>query len=120
MENEIKELIAFWQETTIDETRLEYISDTSKTIIRQLKSLLKFKQEKCCEKVIKMKEIRKFFVMENEIKKLIEKYKKQIKEKGRYPDIFDMEEIEKDLEFLLKFKQENCCGKQEKYENKTK
>ena len=44
MENEIKKLIDKWEETTIDETRLVYISDTSKVIISQLQSLLKLYQ----------------------------------------------------------------------------
>lgn len=41
MENEIKRLIEVWQETTIDETRLVYISDISKKMVSQLQSLLK-------------------------------------------------------------------------------
>lgn len=61
--------------------------------------------------------------MENEIKKLIEKYDTYIAEeenvgiKARISG-----EICRDLECLLKFKQENCCGKvveNETTKNKT-
>lgn len=52
--------------------------------------------------------------MENEIKKLIEKWK-QSKNKGYFDgqngDILS-EEINEDLQSLLEFKQNNCCGKQ--------
>lgn len=64
MENEIKKLIDFWKENAIDESRLVYISDTSKTIIKQLQSLIEFKQNNCCSKQIP-----------SGIKEVYEKYK---------------------------------------------
>ena len=62
MQNEIKKLIEKWnhefQECEIPSISPRVMFD----FVEDLKSLLKFKQENCCGKVIKMEEIRKFFI----------------------------------------------------------
>ena len=65
MENKIKELIEKYTITVrFSESKWhEYSANAVVTETREdLQSLLKFKQENCCGKVIKMEEIRKFFI----------------------------------------------------------
>ena len=59
MENKIKELIEKYGVKTTEEP-VNYCQWVE--IVEDLQSLLKFKQENCCGKVIKMEEIRKFFI----------------------------------------------------------